>query len=119
VTAQPHPNVTRADVGRGVRRDFPSDQIGKVMAMLGEYGTESWHSEPDRVRLAALKLAAGSLERLRYEIEGAKCDYRDVVGPAEVPGYCRRGSRVKGLSPGEKQRIIDADWKQYQDRLTR
>ena len=58
-----------------------AERFADVMAMLSEYGLEDWQLEADRVRLAVLKLAAGSIERLRYEIEGAKADYRDVLGP--------------------------------------
>ena len=114
------PNVTSADVERIVRRDFPADRFADVMAMLNEYGAdESWQRGANRVRLAALKLAAGSIERLRYEIEGAKADYRDVLGPAEYPSYGKRVGGRKKLPPEEEQRIMDSDWKQYQDWLTR
>ncbi|HMJ67221.1 MAG TPA: hypothetical protein VK615_17885 [Candidatus Binatia bacterium] len=111
--------MTRADVERVVRRDFPPERVAEVVAMLDEYGPDEWHSEPERVRLAVLKLAAGNLERLRYELEGAKCDYRDVLSPAEYPGYCKRVWGRKQVSPEEEQRVIDADWKHYQDWLTR
>ena len=87
--------------------------------MLNEYGVEDWQREPDRVRLAALKLAAGSIARLRNEVGAAKSDYRDVLGPAEYPGYCKRAGGRRKLSTEEEQRIIDTDWKQYQDWLTR
>lgn len=87
--------------------------------MLGEYGTESWEGEPHRVRLAALKLAAGSMERLRVHIESAKCDYRDVLAPAEYPGYSSRVRGLRELPSDEVQTIIDDDWRQYQDWLTR
>ena len=83
--------------------------------MLEEYGTKSWHREACRVRVDAMKLAAGSIERLHYEIEGAKCDYRDIIAAAEYPSYGRRVHGPGQLPPGEVQRIIDADWKQYQD----
>src|SRR5688572_9487840 len=119
MTKQPHPNVTSADVEHVVRRDFPAERFAEVMAMLNEYGAEDWQREADRVRLAVLKLAAGSMERLRYEVEGAKRDYRDVLGPAEYPGYGKRVGGREKLPPEEEQRIIDADWKQYQDWLTR
>ena len=109
MTRQPTPNVTSADVERVVRRDFPAERFADVMAMLGEYGAEDWQREADRVRLATLKLAGGSMERLRYEVEGAKCDYRDVLAPAEYPGYCKRVGGRKKLPPAEEQRIIDAD----------
>jgi hypothetical protein len=119
MTMQPTPTVTGADVERIVRRDFPADRAVEVLAMLDEYGKETWHAEPHRVRLAALKLAAGDLTRLRYEIESAKRDYRDVLSPAEYPGYTKRMFRIGELAQDEQQRIIDADWRQYQDWLTR
>ena len=119
MTTQPHPIVTAADVERIVRRDFPADRTVEVLALLDEYGEEDWQREPDRVRLAALKLAAGDLERLRSEIEGAKRDYRDVLGPAEYPGYTQRMFRIAELPQDEQQRIIDADWSQYQEWLGR
>jgi len=120
MTKQPTPNVTSADVERVVRRDFPAERFAEVMSMLSEYGAdESWQREADRVRLAALKLAGGSIERLRYEIEGAKRDYRDVLGTGEYPGYGKRARGRKKLPPEEEQRIIDADWKEYQDWLKR
>jgi hypothetical protein len=117
MTSQPTPTVTSADVERIIRRDFPADRVPEVFAMLDEYGRESWHRETHRVRVAALKLAAGSMERLRYEIEGAKCDYRDVLAAAEYPGYFRRVPGPGKLPVEEEQRIIDADWKQYHDWL--
>jgi hypothetical protein len=119
MTKQPTPNVTSADVERVVRRDFPAERFAEVMAMLNEYGVEDWQREPDRVRLAVLKLAGGSMERLRNEIGAAKADYRDVLGPAEYPGYGKRARGRRKLSTDEEQRIIDNDWKQYRDWLTR
>jgi hypothetical protein len=116
---QPSPTVTGADVERIVRRDFPADRTVEVLAMLDEYGKEAWQREPHRVRLAALKLAGGDIKRLRHEIEGAKCDYRDVLGPAEYPSYTKLMFRIGELAQDEQQRIIDADWRQYQDWLTR
>jgi hypothetical protein len=106
-------------VERIVRRDFAAEHVAEVLAMLDEYGAESWQHDPHRVRLAALKLAAGSIERLRYQLETAKRDYRDVLAPAEYPGYCRRVLRPGELPSDEERRIIDDDWTQYQDWLTR
>lgn len=118
-SAQPTPTVTGADVERIVRRDFPVDRAVEVLALLDEYGKETWQREPHRVRLAALKLAAGDLERLRQEIEGAKRDYRDVLAPAEYPSYSKHMFRIGELAKDEQQGIIDADWRQYQDWLAR
>jgi len=116
---QPHPNITGADVERIVRRDFPADRVDEVFAMLNEYGREDWHPEIDRVRMATLKLAAGSVEQLRMHIGAAKMDFRDVLSVAEYPGYTKKWFRIDKLPEEERQRIIDADWKQYQDWLTR
>ena len=112
---QPHATVTTPDIERIVRRDFPAHREQEVLAMLNEYGTEDWHREHERVRAAILKLSRGSLERLRGEVEAAKADSREVLGPAEYPGYGKRWFRMDHLSPDEQQKIIDADWKQYQD----
>ena len=71
--------------------------------MLDEYGGETWQREPHRVRLAVLKLAAGSMERLRREVESAKRDYRDVLAPAEYSGYTKRMFHLKEL-PQDEQR---------------
>ena len=118
MASQPIPNVTAADVERVVRRDFPADRVAEVRALLDEYGKEKWEREPHRVRLAALKLAEGNVERLRGAIELAKRDFRDVVAPAEYPEYLRRVPR-SGTLGAEERRVIDADWKQYQDWLRR
>jgi hypothetical protein len=41
-----------------------------------------------------------------------------VYLPAEYPGYCERVVRSGKLPSDEENRIIDADWRQYQDWLT-
>jgi hypothetical protein len=110
---QPTPSVTEADVERIVRRDFPPEQFQTVMSILDEYGHEKWMREKPRVQLAVLKLASGNLQTLRREMETAKCDYRDVLSPAEYPLYSKKWSRMKSLSEEEKQQIIDSDWQQY------
>jgi len=119
MSTQPTPTVTRADVERVVRRDFPAEPVSEVLALLDGYGVEAWQREPDRVQLAALKLATGSLDHLRCQVERAKCDYRDVLAPAEYPGYTKRMFRIAALPENEQQRIIEGDWKQYRDWLTR
>jgi hypothetical protein len=116
---QPTPTVTRADVERVVRRDFPPDQFDSVMSVLAEYGTQTWHRELHRVHLAVLKLAAGSLDGLRREIETAKSDYRDALANAEYPAYMKKSFRISKLPAEERQRIIDEDWRQYETWLKR
>ena len=113
---QPIPEVSTSDVERVVRRDFSVASHADVFRVLDEYGTESYQREKSRVQLAVLKLANGSVAGLRREMDVAKCDYRDVLGPAEYPGY--RWDAGK-LSESERTKIIEADWKQYRDWLNR
>ena len=116
---QPTPTVSRLDVERVVRRDFPSEAFSDVMSVLDGYGTESFQREKERVQLAVLKLAGGSHEKLRRGIEEAKCDYRDVLSPAEFPGYSKRVFRIDKVPEEDRRNVIDSDWKQYSDWLTR
>lgn len=56
MTSQPTPQVTDADVERIVRREFEAARVENVLAVLREYGGESWHRKNARVRLAVLEL---------------------------------------------------------------
>ena len=67
--------------------------------------------------LAVLKLANRNLQDLRYWIEQAKSDYRDVLGPAEYPLYGKKWGRIDSLSEEEQTRIIESDWAQYEQWL--
>jgi hypothetical protein len=111
---QPTPTVTAADVERIVRRDFPN-RVSDALAILAEYGPDSWHNEPHRVRAAVLKLANGNLDHLKREIATARADYRDVLAYAEYPDYFRRVSGHGSLPEDQISQIIAKDWKQYQE----
>ena len=119
IPTQPVPRVTAADVERVVRRDFPADEYSAVMATLSEYGTGKWHPERLRVRLAALKMADGSLQKLRAAIELAKCDFRDALTAAEYPSHWKMVSQLRTLSLEEQSGIIKSDWQQYEEWLKR
>ena len=106
---QPVPQVSSFDVERVARREFKND-FTTVMALLNDLETA-------RIKLAVLKLADGSVEKLRSNIDSAKCDYRDVLAPAEYPEYCKRGFRVSEWPAEERSRIIESDWRQYEDWL--
>jgi hypothetical protein len=108
---QPHPKVAAEDVERVARREFPTCDVVEVLGLVELYDDR----EPFRVRLAILKLAAGNIEQLMHWIDAALLDYRDVLAPAEYPGYLRRVPISGALPPEEEQGIIDNDWKQYQD----
>ena len=116
---QPTPQISSADVERVVVRDFPANRVTEVFAIINEYGQEDWHRELHRVRLAALKLAAGNVERLRDQIAEANCDYRDVLAWAEYPNYMDQ-IPTSGSVPADKmKRVVETDWRQYQEWLTR
>jgi hypothetical protein len=114
---QPTPNVSRADVERVVRREFPASEFSEILVILDEYGVEDYQRERDRIQLAVLKLARGNRENLRREIEGAKYDYRDTLLSAEYPGYGKKMFRLDKIPAEKRQKVVDADWKQYNDWL--
>jgi hypothetical protein len=118
---QPIPRVTSQDVERIVRRDYSETQFDSVMAELKGYEeSASGRRECPRVQLAALKLANGHLEALRTHINTAIRDYRDVLGPAEYPEHSKKVAFRRPKPPAaQEQRIIDRDWKQYEDWLRR
>ena len=109
---QPTPSVTRSDVERIVRRNFPSEDFATVMALLDEYGAKRYEIEKDRVHLAVLKNAAGSIDELLCQIQAAKIDYRDVLSWAEYPSY-RWGEKDET----KLQKMYRDDWQQYSDWL--
>jgi len=114
---QPAPSVSEEDVARVIRRDFSDTDVPAAEAIVMEYGRESFEREADRVRLAALKLAAGSIEALRRHINNAKCDFRDVLSAAEYPKATKVWNRIDRLSPEKRQEIYDDDWRQYENWL--
>jgi uncharacterized protein YbaA (DUF1428 family) len=117
---QPTPSATAEDVRRIVARDFDEVSAPAALAMLMEYGAGSRQREVWRVQLAVLKSAGGRLAQLQSALEQARQDYRDVLTWAEYPSYSRLSfAQVDALAPDEKQAIFDADWRQYQDWLTR
>jgi hypothetical protein len=107
---QPIPKVTRKQVERIVRRDFSAEHFVEVMAMLDEYGKESYQREVERVQLDILKLASGKMDALRKRIEDAKTNYRDVIAWAEYPSY--HWNTFK-LTAEEQKEIYSKDWQLY------
>jgi hypothetical protein len=116
---QPLPDVNAEDVKRIVLRDFPSSEFDEVMSLLNAYGPQPFHREPIRVRIAALKLAGGNLEKLRSGFQVATIDYRDVLAAAGYPAYHMAYDRIRHLSKQEVNRIIEEDWDEYQQWLSK
>jgi hypothetical protein len=108
------PKATRKDVLRIIRRDFSPSRHNAILKMLQEYGSQKWHEEVDRVHLAILKLSDKKFDKIKKYVEIAKTDYRDVIAPAEYPGFWEIGFvGVDELSRKETQDLKDADWEQY------
>jgi hypothetical protein len=114
---QPISNVSRADVERVVRREYPPEQFEEVLAILDVYGKADWHREKDRVQLAALKLAGGNADKL-LELICDMQDYRDILVNAEYPAYLKEPQSWK-LPGAEKQRLSKQDRAQYTEWLYR
>jgi hypothetical protein len=114
---QPTPTVDRISVERIVRRDFPSEDFATVMALLDEYGTKSYETEKDRVQLAVLKNAAGSVDELLIQIQTAKMDYRDVLAWAEYPSYLKM--QIGEKDEAKIQKAYREDYQQYSDWLNK
>ena len=108
------PNVTRNDVIRVVQRDFAPDQFAVTLAMLDHYVGDT-EAGAARVRLAALKLAAGSITRLQEFIDIANSDYRDVICPAEYPRFQAIGFVGIGrMTPDAVLKLKEDDWREYE-----
>ena len=107
------PERTAEDVMRIVKREFPAEEFATVMTILNEYGAR-YNDNPSPTRLAALKLANGSVPRLRALIESAKRDYRDVITPAVFPSYSKIG---RDLSERKRRKILESERQQYEDWL--
>lgn len=116
---QPLPYVSAADVDRIIPREFDEKDMAQVREIIEEYGTERWHREDARVRLAVLKLSGGDVSKLRRQLDVANIDYRDAIAAAEYPNYMRNVSPSTQISNEERRTIIQTDWRQYRDWLRR
>lgn len=100
---------------RKIRNGFEdAKQREKAIAVLNEYGKESHEQEPDRVRLAILKISGNDLTRIEKNTQYAKQDFRDTLVAAEYPG---QGSRWMMPDGPEKQALTKKDRMQYENWL--
>lgn len=81
---------TRDEVVAAVHAGFPNSDAATILGVLDLYGTESYEREKERVQLAIIALSEGSEDNLRYFVQVAKTDYRDVLswqesGPLSEP----------------------------------
>jgi hypothetical protein len=113
--AQYVPDVTEADVGRVVRRDYPP----QIQPVIEEWIRAVEVREKTRVVLACLKNANGDFEKLKGELGNASGWWREIIGEAEYPNYTKKMFRIDTLSASEQARIIGKDKDQYLSWLRR
>ena len=89
---------SRAGVVAAVRASFPGADPDAILAVLDEYGVEAYQRERDRVQLAIVNLSAGDEAKLRYFVEVAKQDYRDVLFWSDNPEEAK-------LTPEKRRRL--------------
>lgn len=93
---------------------FPNEEERNlVMDILSQYGHEGFHREIARVRMAILKLAGRSPERVRYYTLMACRDYRDVLSAAEYPNQVGKYFLME-KDPERYQELVEEDKRQYQ-----
>ena len=87
---------SRAGVVAAIRASFPSADPDAILAVLDEYGVEPYQRE--RVQLAIVNLSEGDEAKLRYFVEVAKQDYRDVLFWSDNPEEAK-------LTPEKRRRL--------------
>ena len=122
-TGGPEPVELTELVLRKVQQWFPTDEQAEVIRLLEKEcgrGLPSYeHSDAhglERVRLAVVKLAGGSLAEFRRQVEVAK-DWRDVLSPAESPEENKQGFAFTKLDEETRRNVRARDRQQYDDWL--
>jgi hypothetical protein len=103
-----------AHLARKLAKMFPDPAArAAVSDELSKYGAEQHEQGSDRVRLAILKLAGTSPEQLRYWVDIAKRDFRDVLAAAEYPDELRAPTwRMPAAEAGDiRKRDAEQYWK--------
>lgn len=70
---------TRDQLITAILATFPQSDPAAILSILDLYGLEPYERETERVRLAIIHLADGNEDQLRYFVQIAKTDYRDVL----------------------------------------
>jgi NAD(P)H dehydrogenase (quinone) len=76
--------VFPSDIQSWILRYYAAEQGPEVMTVLSQYGGETWHREPERVKRDAVIVSRGSIDKLQATIQLAMQDYRDVLIGEEV-----------------------------------
>ncbi len=109
----------KAILSRKLRALFTDEaERVKAEAILLRYGLESHQPEPDRVRLAILKLACqakgADLQELESCTKDGGDDYRDILSWSEYPRESKKWSMPEG---SKKRKIRAQDRAEYEEWL--
>ncbi|MEJ2132166.1 MAG: hypothetical protein P8Y95_11235 [Gammaproteobacteria bacterium] len=97
---------------RKLRAVFPDGlERKRVWTILEAYGGEEGEQEPERVRLAILKLSGAEPKRIETYTQLAKQDFRDIIAWAEYPRQSKRWSLPEGP---RRRRLVEADRAEYE-----
>jgi len=100
---------------RKLQSMFADDFIRRrVWKILQGYGRGAHEREPDRVRLAILKLAGAELRSVEKYTGYARDDYRTILAWAEYPRQAREWVMPDADA---KRKMIEADRAEYEDWL--
>lgn len=86
-----------------IAKEFPTAEQASVIELLSSYSGP----EGERVTSDILELSKGSLEKVRYYVEIAHKDYRDILYWAE---YYDNDPMLRGRDPKQLVEEILAKW---------
>ncbi len=113
------PDVSRDDVVRVIRREYPSPEFAAVLSALDRYRGDGSERGRARVQLAILKLAAGDATELARHVEAAVRDFRDVLAQAEYPEDLTSVLLPTPPDADARRALHERDWEQYRRWLER
>jgi len=106
-------NATDTDVERIILRDFSKSDSKTAKLILSNYKAGG-AKEKNRVYVSALKLSAGDVDLLEKYVQRANVDYRDIIALSEYPNYTKYMLDDE-FSGKKKAKLIDDDWRQFQE----
>lgn len=93
---------------------FPEQELkDRAESIMSEYGTERFHREIFRVKVAILKVAGSNLEEITRATDIACCDYRDIMCMTEYPNQSGKW-RLKEKNPQKYKKLVQKDSDQYE-----
>ena len=97
---------TRDDIVAAIHAAFSDKDLATILTVLDLYGTKPYECEKERVQLAIVELSQGSEDKLRYLLQTAKTDYRDVLAWQELGPM----SEADGRKAQKEARDLFAKW---------